>query len=63
MVTHINMNGVGLVPGKCRINVFAGVPLGHVYSGVSGSSSTEFSEDLCTSIISAGWRETEARRS
>lgn len=38
------MNGVGLVPGKCRINAFAGVPLAHVYSGVSGRSSTEFKE-------------------
>lgn len=54
------MNGVGLVPGKCRINAFAGVPLAHVYSGVSGRSSTEFNGDLCISIILFGWRETEA---
>ena len=39
------------MPGKCRINAFAGVPLAHMYSGVSGSSSAEFSGDFCASII------------
>lgn len=54
------MNGVGLVPSKCRVNAFAGVPLAHVFSGISGSSSAEFDGDLRTSFISSGWRETEA---
>lgn len=60
MINHLNMNGIGLVPGECRINAFAEVPLVHMYSGASGSSSTAFHGDLGTSIISFGWRETEA---
>lgn len=59
MINHLNMNGVGLVPGKCRINAYTH-SVAPLYFGVSGSSPTEIDGELCSSIISFCWKETEA---
>lgn len=49
MINHLNMNGVGLVPDKCRINAYAH-STAHVYFGVSGSNPTEIDGELCSSF-------------